>query len=282
MEIWLELKQKNYLLSKAEAENKLGKIIQENKPLVKIKTNKQIQNLALTKKAWQKIDLKKINTKTFKIDNKPEIITKYAKKIQEKTKAKIKLDNPETTLKIIEGDIHKLIYKEDKNINKRKAHQKPYQKPTSIDPQLARAMINLTNAKEITDPFCGSGGILIEANIIGIKAKGIDIDQKSLEMAKKNAEHYNLNIELEKADSTKKKITTEAIVTDLPYGRSSKKTNTIQELINETLKHDTKKAIICIPKQEKITIPKPWTLKQSFEEYIHKSLTRKILDLEIR
>ena len=282
MEVWLELKQKNYELSKAEASIKLGKITKEKKPWIKIKTQKKPRNLALTKKAWKKINPEKIKTKTFKLENDKETIKKHAAKIEEILKAKVELKKPETTLKIIEHETYQLIYTEDKEINNRKPHKKPYQKPNSLDPQLARAMINLANTKEITDPFCGTGGIIIEASLMGIKAKGIDIDEESLIMAEKNAEYYKTKVKLEHTDSTKKKLKTDAIVTDMPYGKNSKKNQQIQDLIIKTLAHNTKKAVLCIPETEQVRIPPNWKVIKIFKEYIHKSLTRKILLLEVR
>ncbi len=45
-----------------------------------------------------------------------------------------------------------------------------------MSPKLARCMVNLTGVKEndlVLDPFCGTGGILIEAGIMGARVIGV-------------------------------------------------------------------------------------------------------------
>lgn len=64
---------------------------------------------------------------------------------------------------------------------------KDYLKTISI--RLAKILINLSQAKNLLlDPFCGHGVILQEAMLQGIDVVGIDMDEKSVEAAKKNLE----------------------------------------------------------------------------------------------
>jgi tRNA G10 N-methylase Trm11 len=68
--------------------------------------------------------------------------------------------------------------------------QRPSQRPMySIPPRLAKIMINLSRTKEsrnLLDPFCGIGGILQEAAIMGLEPRGIDIDGKCIPQAIRN------------------------------------------------------------------------------------------------
>jgi len=62
---------------------------------------------------------------------------------------------------------------------KRKVQYRPFFSPISLHPKLARALVNLSAIKKgetILDPFCGTGGILIEAGLIGARVIGSDIE----------------------------------------------------------------------------------------------------------
>ncbi len=60
-----------------------------------------------------------------------------------------------------------------------------------LPPKLARMMINLARTPEtetILDPFCGSGGVLMEAALMGLHAVGVDKSKKAIEDAAANGE----------------------------------------------------------------------------------------------
>ncbi|MBT4060116.1 MAG: hypothetical protein HOE69_07420 [Euryarchaeota archaeon] len=72
----------------------------------------------------------------------------------------------------------------------RTAPKRPFFKPISLDPRLARAMVNLAcpNGGNILDPFCGTGGILLEAASIGLHAFGSDADSRMVWGSRENLE----------------------------------------------------------------------------------------------
>ncbi len=55
-----------------------------------------------------------------------------------------------------------------------------------LPPKVARMMINISQGKNILDPFCGTGTILMEALTIGLNATGSDIDKSQIERTQKN------------------------------------------------------------------------------------------------
>jgi len=64
--------------------------------------------------------------------------------------------------------------------------ERPFFKPVSLDPRLARAMVNLcyTGGKPpnfIIDPFCGTGGIAIESAMIGVPVFASDLDNEMVQ-----------------------------------------------------------------------------------------------------
>ncbi|MEM3374204.1 MAG: DNA methyltransferase [Candidatus Woesearchaeota archaeon] len=229
-----------------------------------------------------------------------------------KKKPCVNLKKPFTKIEFFEKDdfiIAGLFLKEvDKTYLNRKAHLRPGFHPTSLSPDLARACINLTGLKKglIFDPFCGSGGILIEAGLIGFNVMGIDIIKKQLDYAKINLDFYKIkNYKLLNLDERKitlnllfdnKLFSTKmdfAIVSDLPYGKGSygKDLENLYEqfLINskDIMKTSFKKGInmvLIFPhfiNYKKIIRKLNLKIKREFSYYVHKSLTRKIVVLNL-
>lgn len=65
-----------------------------------------------------------------------------------------------------------------------------------LPPKLARILINLARTSEtktLLDPFCGSGGIVTEAAIMGLAATGFDNSQKAVDDTAKNWEWLQAN-----------------------------------------------------------------------------------------
>jgi len=114
-----------------------------------------------------------------------------------------------------------------KQFEARKPHLRPFFSPGVIMPKFARALVNLSGIKGkelFLDPFCGTGGILIEAGLIGARLIGIDVQEKMVRGAEENLKAYGLNGDLIVGDASKIVLqdnSVDAIVTDMPYGRSS-------------------------------------------------------------
>ena len=99
--------------------------------------------------------------------------------------------------------------------------KRPYTQSGTLNPELGRVMVNLSESNEIYDPFAGTGTILIEAKWLGLKCIGSDIDLKMLSKAKENLKYFGYECELFQADSRRTPIRKiGSIVTDPPYGRS--------------------------------------------------------------
>ncbi|MBI2650949.1 methyltransferase domain-containing protein [Candidatus Woesearchaeota archaeon] len=178
-------------------------------------------------------------------------------------------------------------------------------KKPKVNPRLARAMVNLTKAGKnelILDPFCGSGGILIEAGLISLKAIGFDINKKMIWKSMVNLRHYKIkNYELEVKDFFSIDRKYKFIVSDLPYGlnaaimgkvRITKSNKKLLKKYIEKFYFDVikkleliliKRAVIIFPSYvnyKKLLKKSKLKLKSEFESYVHGNLTRKILVLE--
>ncbi len=134
------------------------------------------------------------------------------------------LSNPELTFLVIISK-NKIWFGEliSKSLNTWNKHsQKLHQYSSALPTRLARAMVNLVAnpGETIIDPCCGVGTILIEANSIGIKASGCDINPLMVADSINNLKHFGLSATVIHADARTVKGHFDAFVTDLPYGRN--------------------------------------------------------------
>lgn len=188
----------------------------------------------------------------------------------------------------------KLLHKIDRSqYEKRKPHQRPYFRPGVMLPRNCRAVVNLTRVKagqKFLDPFCGTGGFLIEAGLIGAKVYGCDIDSEAVEGCEKNLRWCgikNYKLDVSDARTLKYKNFFDAIATDPPYGISaSTKGLKLEELYEssvasfyEMLKQGKYVCIIAPSKValEKIAQNAGFEVVEKHLERIHRSLIRKIL-----
>jgi len=205
---------------------------------------------------------------------------------------KVNLGNPKLSIHIIiikdTALVCRCVYENTEDFESRKAHHKPVLHPTAMHPKMARALINILNPgpkDSIIDPFCGACGILTEAGLMKIRFIGYDIEQDMLDSAKINLRHYKINpksYKLVKKDATKIK-NLKNIVTDLPYGLSSKKSEELNRLYEKFLKNISGKSVIVMPdfmnykKLLKENLSKKLKIIKIIDYYVHKSLTRKIV-----
>jgi tRNA (guanine10-N2)-dimethyltransferase len=161
-------------------------------------------------------------------------LKKLEKKVADCVKGenKVDLENPDNEIRVIisnRGHIGVVLAKIKRNaFEKRKVQNRPYFSPVSLHPRLARALVNLSRVKageRLLDPFCGTGGVLMEASLIGAKAMGSDIDSKMVEGCKENLEKFKIdNAEVFHADIggiSEVFSQVDAIATDPPYGKSA-------------------------------------------------------------
>lgn len=226
---------------------------------------------------------------------------------------KVSLENPKTPIEflITKNKVYatKLVKELKHNFTERKAHKRPELHPTALNPKLARALINLSGAEnEIMDPFCGAGGILIEAGLIGIKPIGCDLYKTMLKKAKINLDYYKIkNYKLINQDALKIKKKYNYIITDLPYGLNTsiwiqegnknrkiplkqtnkkEKTKNLEGFYLKFLKNlkriMKKKAVVIFPHYvdyKKLIKKANLNIEKEFSQFIHRSLTRKIVVL---
>jgi tRNA (guanine10-N2)-dimethyltransferase len=208
---------------------------------------------------------------------------------------KVNLNNPDIEVRIIytENFVYvgiKLKKIERSLFESRKAQYRPFFSPISLHPKIARALVNLSGIKKgeiLYDPFCGTGGILIEAGLMGIEVIGSDIEEKMIRGCKKNLTYYNIEkFTIFNSDigeiSSKIKKNIDVIVADFPYGKSTTtKREKINELYNRAfhnilliLKKDGK-AVVGISSMDAVKLGENYlSLIELHKIHVHKSLTR--------
>jgi tRNA (guanine10-N2)-dimethyltransferase len=207
---------------------------------------------------------------------------------------KVKLDNPENEIRVIITNdqlyVGNKIHEIDRTqFEQRKVQNRPFFSPISLHPKIARALVNLSTVKKndlLLDPFCGTGGIILEAGLMGIKTIGGDIEEKMIQGCKQTLDFYkikNYNLLCSDIGDIKNHIdSVDAVVTDMPYGKSTttkgEQRNCLYkrafESISEVLKKD-KNAIIGLPDKDFIKLAKKYfKYIDTYEFRIHKSLTR--------
>jgi tRNA (guanine10-N2)-dimethyltransferase len=206
---------------------------------------------------------------------------------------KVKLENSSTRIeffkqknKIICGI---LIEDVGLGFQNRRPHQRPGFHPSSMIPKLARACVNLSGIKErekLYDPFCGTGGMLIEAGMIGCKIWGSDISKDMLKKTEINLKDAKIkNYKIFEADATKSQVNCNAIVTDPPYGKSSAlykkdRTKLYEEFLNNAYNylHKGTKLVMVLPTT--IKFKNPFKKVKTIDFFVHFSMTRRIYVME--
>ncbi len=159
-----------------------------------------------------------------------DVIRKLGKALSKNNDVKLK--NPDQEVFILMSDrIH--VYLSEKVIDRniletRKVGERPFFSPISLHPRYARALINLTGVKKggtVLDPFCGTGGIVIEAAFMGMKAIASDFDPEMIAGTQENMDFYGLELYdqdvLDISEIHDRFGEVDAIACDPPYGRST-------------------------------------------------------------
>ena len=135
----------------------------------------------------------------------------------------------------------------------RRATERPFFRPISLDPRLARLAVNLAcgpvDEQAVLDPMTGTGGFAMEAMMMGRNFIAIDMDEAMIDGAKQNIE-WALQNHPPKSDyhimtgdacnllgsiPAKWHGKISGVVLDPPYGRNSHGTHEHFDLISNTV-----------------------------------------------
>jgi tRNA (guanine10-N2)-dimethyltransferase len=169
---------------------------------------------------------------------------------------------------------------------------RPFFQPGSMDPLLARAVCNLARVDpgdRVLDPMCGTGGVLVEAGLLGARPVGTDAQAKMVGGARRNLAHVLDDFEVARADATALPLrdgSVDAAVFDAPYGRQSKiATHDLAALVGGALAEarrvvEGRCVLVADRDWRDEARAAGWTVESRFERRVHRSLVRHVLVLD--
>ncbi len=216
--------------------------------------------------------------------------------LQRKPSLKVDLENPKhrflgllTGKRLVFG--LKRIELDSQGFESRRPRKRPFFHPSSMPPRLARVIMNLSRCKEgglLLDPFCGTGGILLEAGLTGMRVLGSDVKPEMVQGALKNLRHWGVEPEglvvseighlpFNRADS---------VATDAPYGKLSTTLGNHPEVIVKRFLDSTRNTIprgkyVCLGSRIEIALKENaekagFRIVENVRVREHRSLTRAI------
>jgi len=208
---------------------------------------------------------------------------------------RVNLENPDVIFRLIltggQCIFGRLVHSVDrKQYELRRPHRRPFFHPGVLLPRMARALVNISSihrGETLLDPFCGTGGILIEAGLIGARCIGADVQRRMMLGANANLRRYGISGGLMIGDACNLGLadnSVDAVVTDPPYGRSALfLAKSLEDLYDSSLKEihrilrQGKKAVVVsqIP-IKKIAGDAGFITIERHRQRVHKSLTRQI------
>ncbi len=213
--------------------------------------------------------------------------------------AKVDLKAPDIWIRSVITDAgiftYALDFDSDRHaFSSRKPKTRPYFHPGVLEPKIARAFVNLCGVRRgdiFADPFCGTGGFLIEAATMGVGAFGMDVDRRMVKGSGKNLRHYGLDADIVLGDARALPISkADGIASDPPYGRG---TTTLGQGVREVISGFMESAFGVLKVGGRVCTASPIELRPAalatsagfrlVEEHrmrVHKSLTRSIIVAE--
>ena len=154
---------------------------------------------------------------------------------------RVDLDSPADDFRLLLADeflLGRVIHRVDRSrLESTKVARRAFSRPISLHPKFARALVNLSQvpmAGTLLDPFCGTGGLILEAAAIGLRPIGSDRDRRMVAGTRTSLHASGADGDLAVADAGRlpfRRESVHGIATDPPYGRaSSTKGETIRSL----------------------------------------------------
>jgi tRNA (guanine10-N2)-dimethyltransferase len=205
----------------------------------------------------------------------------------------VSLDHPSHEFRAIcSGDrcyIGKLLCTIDRgSFDARNPGKRAFFHPGVMMPRIARSIVNLSFVAErerFLDPFCGTGGVLIEAGMVGAITTGGDMDVFMVRGTRRNIPGAGLFL-ADAGNLPVKDNSVDAVATDLPYGQSSSiMAEGLESLYTQSLEEirrvlkPGRRAVIVTHRDIRAIASPIMDICEFHEQRVHKSLTRRIMVL---
>lgn len=207
---------------------------------------------------------------------------------------KVDLANPQVDIRLLlheEAHVGALVGEVDrKQYEARHVRHRAHFAPVSIHPRYARALVNLARIRpgeRVADPFCGTGGLLVEAGLVGARVHGSDLDARMVagtreELARRGVEGARVEARDVGELPELAGAPLDVVLSDPPYGRSS---TTHQEPMAELYERFFEAAKAALRPGGRLALISPsdtlreraaahFRLVESHDQRVHRSMTR--------
>jgi tRNA (guanine10-N2)-dimethyltransferase len=215
-------------------------------------------------------------------------------------RAPVDLDEPDDVVRVVVSEGRVLFGMgvcETAGFEGRAPTEKPFFKPGSMSPFLARALSNIAGGyggATLLDPTCGTGGVLVECALVGGRPVGGDAAREMVEGARTNLREFlgegGDAASLYVGDARSLPLSDASVdcaVTDLPYGRASHVEGESAEAVARGVLAEL--ARVVRPDGRVVAVSDRWlgeTARSAgfevidrFEDRVHRSLTRRVVVL---
>ncbi|PSQ02435.1 TIGR01177 family methyltransferase [Halobacteriales archaeon QS_5_70_17] len=169
----------------------------------------------------------------------------------------------------------------------RRPTDRPFFQPGSMGPLLARALANLAGARpgrRVLDPMCGTGGVLLEAGLVGADVVGVDAQAKMARGTRENLAHYLDGGAVLRGDAARLPLaddSVDGVVFDAPYGRQSKIVDSdlaalVEDALAEARRVGSRGVLVADRSWRGAAEAAGWSVEAVFERRVHRSLVRSI------
>ena len=179
-----------------------------------------------------------------------------------------------------------LAVEPERDFTDRAPTDRPFFQPGSMDPALARALVNVAGARpgaRVLDPMCGTGGLLLEATRVGSAVVGVDALEKMVQGTRENLVAAGADEFLVcRGDARRLPFeadTFDAVVVDAPYGRQTKvSADSLAVLLEDALGQARRVAPRAVVVGDRpwadVAREAGWSVSAQFQRRVHRSLDR--------
>lgn len=194
---------------------------------------------------------------------------------------------------LLAGELHagRLLAEVDRTaFEARHVKHRAHFAPVSLHPRYARTLVNLARVKEsdrVADPFCGTGGLVLEAGLVGARVAASDLDPRMVVGTRETLRAAGVaDARVEARDVGELPefagAPLDVVVSDPPYGRSSTTNREPMRALYERFldaAHDALKpggrlAVIFPSLELRDLAAKRFALLEAYEQRVHRSMTR--------
>lgn len=205
----------------------------------------------------------------------------------------VNLDDPDHSLRVLVSDelavLGWVCREPGGDVGRRRPIDRPFFQPGSMSPRLARWIVNVAGTRpdsRVLDPMCGTGGLVLECARVGGSCCAMDIQHKMVRGTRENwrAIEPSQTPTVLLGDAGRLPFVEnafDAVIFDAPYGRQSKIAG--HDVVGRALEEAKRVAHAAVVVWDRpvatLAHEAGWSVDQTFQRHVHRSLTRHICHL---